>query len=155
MAIKILCDIDGVVADVKEEVNRYLPDWKEFFSHLSEVRPISEVIEVILGLIDGGNEVIFMTGRPSNFRKVTREWLLYNIPYLNSKSYSLRLLMRPIRNYDKPEDLKLRYCRWCKPDLILEDDPRVVSILVKEGFTVLQVHGYRATSTDTVPYREE
>jgi len=134
----VMCDIDGCVADVKEEFIKYMPDWDEYFSHMHECKPIKEVIELLRAL-RGVSTLIFYTGRPESTREVTESWLRVHV---TSGGYR-RLLMRLGGSTESTQELKLLWFNEFKPDLIIDDDPTVVEAARKAGFTVLQVHGYR------------
>lgn len=144
--MKIICDIDGCIADVRGIVD-YLPDWEEYFKHQSECTCITEVAYVLQCLQHRGEQIVLVTGRPESTRKVTSEWLSAKAPFRYEE-----LLMRPEGYSGSTQALKMEWYKELRPDLIIEDDPSVVLRAVEKGFTVLQVHGYRwTTSRDYSP----
>lgn len=134
----VMCDVDGCVADVRELISHYLPDWKEYFRHQRECLPITSGATLIRGLACIGSEIIFATGRPESTRQDTEWWLKTYVASI----YKM-LLMRPHGFVGSTQDLKLQWLRKYLPDLIVEDDPTMVALANASGFKVLQVHGYR------------
>lgn len=153
--MKIVCDIDGVLADVRKYVKEYLlegSDWKTYFSHTEEFPPIPSMIELLYALKSRpSREVLLVTGRPESNRESTEKWLKKNLYY---KFLPKDLLMRPSGDSRLSYKVKMDTLRDLKPDLIIDDDPAVVKAATKEGFIVLQVHGFRATKNDNVPFKE-
>jgi len=146
--MRICCDIDGVLADVREYVAMYLPhDWKTYFTYTSTFPHIWQLHFIISALLDNYQnvEVVFITGRPENNRQLTRTWLEDILGLIGI------LLMRQDTNHRPTYEIKREWFRKLKPDLIIDDDPEVVRVAKEEGFLVLQVHGFRATDNDMVP----
>jgi hypothetical protein len=73
--------------------------------------------------------------------------------YENNLSKYALLMMRPNGNKMDSGTLKLKMFELIKPDIIFDDDPVACKMFAKAGYTVLQVHGYRAeeNSTDRIP----
>lgn len=142
--MKICCDIDGVLADVRPFVQRYLPhDWNDYFKHTEEFPVIYEttyLLSAFKAFHEPDNEAIFVTGRPESNRKDTKWWLELSMPFLDSAS---QLLMRKNGDFRHTYQIKMQWFRELKPDLIIDDDPLVAEAATKEGFIVLQVHGFR------------
>ncbi len=154
--MRILCDIDGCIANPCKQVKEYLLkdnkwDWKEYYKHTLEILPIPSMIELVEGLIYDSNEVIFVTGRPASDRRITRKWLTENLVGISREVTPLVLKTRRKEDTRNTWELKLRWCRELKPDLVIEDEPRTALVLEAEGFTVLQVRGYRVTEMDGNP----
>ena len=149
--MKVVSDIDGVLADVREYVENYLPhDWKEYFTHTAEFSAIHSMVALLYALqCKPYHDVYLVTGRPESNREATENWLRKELAIINIPSH--KLLMR--RNNDsRPTcEVKIQWYREICPDLIIDDDPAVVEAATKEGFIVLQVHGYRATENDLIP----
>jgi len=153
--LKICCDIDGTLADVKRLVKKYLSkkgDWETYFLYTSEMPVIPITAEIVRALYLRGHDLYIVTGRPESNRGPTEVWLGTHVlfgsiwfPYVD------RLLMRP--NYDRrsTHEVKLEWFKEIKPGLIIDDDPEVVEAASKEGFKVLQVHGFRYSDKDMVP----
>ncbi len=145
----VCCDIDGVLADVRGYVY-LLPNWDEYFKHTLEFPPIPEVIMLVGSLMQAGHHVVFVTGRPESNMNDTILWLMNNTPSL----VTVEVRMRRNDDYRQSLEIKLEVMRELKPSLILEDEPRAVEAMKAEGFTVLQVHGYRYSGDDNIPLRE-
>jgi hypothetical protein len=149
----VACDIDGVLADVRRYVEEYLldkNDWNAYFEHTLDFPPILSMVN-LLCLLRGipGNEICLVTSRPESNRELTEKWLtdtlLFSVP-------AWKLLMRPNDDLRSAFEIKLDWFRKLLPDLVIEDDPEVVDSATKEGFLVLQVHGFRATKNDLIPF---
>lgn len=143
----VCCDIDGVLADIRG-FYYILPDWDEYYKHTLDLPGIQEVITLIDSLILGGHEVVFVTGRPLSIKPDTILWLMRNIPNLDL----VEIKMRPDGDFRPSIDIKMEIVGELKPSLVIEDEPGAVKAMKTEGFTVLQVHGYRLTEGDHVPY---
>ena len=141
------CDIDGVLADVSD-YHHILPDWDEFYKHTLELPVIPEMAELVGDLLRTGNVVVFITGRPSSIRRATTLWLKRNIPNL----HHVEIKMRQDGDFRPSINLKLEALRELRPSIMIEDEPKAVEAIRAEGFTVLQVHGYRVTMEDLIPY---
>ena len=143
-----MSDIDGVLADVREEFH-FLPDWDEYFKHLQENKPIIPMLDLLQDMFLKNNDIILNTGRPESVREETVVWLsnmFRKVPWWGPK-----LLMRKTGDHRPTWELKVKWCKEQMPDLIIEDEPRCVKALTNAGFIVLQVHGFRFTEEDGVP----
>lgn len=149
--MKICCDIDGVLADVRPFVQKYLldkSDWKEYFSHTLEFAPIKSGFALIDTLLYD-HKVELVSGRPESNRSLTRKWLSR---YLETTQATQTVLhLRKDSDHRSTSDIKLEWFKKIRPSLVIDDDPAVVEVATREGFVVLQVHGYRITNTDMVP----
>lgn len=154
--MKICCDIDGVLADVRPYVEKYLPhDWDEYFKHTEEFKPIPTIVRLV-NTLRASHEVYLVTGRPNDNRAKTEKWIQDNI--LTPEWYGYcGVLMRKDDDFRPTHEIKMEWFRKLKPDLIIDDDPAVVEAATKEGFIVLQVHGFRATGNgnDMTPHFTE
>ncbi len=150
--MRICCDIDGVLADVRKYVDEYLPhDWKTYFEHTLEFEPIQNIaylLDAFCSFDHVGDELIFVTGRPESNKDDTKWWLLKTMPF-DTSLYDL--YMRPNDDHRSTHEIKMEWFRELKPGLIIDDDPKVAKAATREGFIVLQVHGFRATKNDSVP----
>lgn len=150
--MKICCDIDGVLADVRPYVEKYLPhNWKTYFSHTHAFQAIEPLFALLYSLQEQAHDITLVTGRPESNRNLTERWLkdYYGFP--------LPILMRKDTDHRSTCEIKLEWFRWIRPDLIIDDEPTVVKTATDEGFVVLQVHGFRCTEKDSIPtnYLEE
>ncbi len=153
--MRICCDIDGVLADVREYVTKYLPhDWKTYFTRTAEfpaIVPMQSLIQILKYSFTC--DLRFVTGRPESNRNATTRWLLNVLGYDPHES----LLMRSDNDLRSTCEIKMQWFRELKPALVIDDDPAIVKAATKEGFVVLQVHGFRLTEEDMIPtnYLEE
>lgn len=149
--MKVIFDIDGVLADVRKFVVEYLPhNWKEYFSHTEEFPCIPPLVALLCSLHDElHHEVFLATGRPESNRVATENWLREKLPAYKTPPHLL--MMR--RNNDSRTtcEIKMQWFRDIQPDLIVDDDPEVAEAATKEGFVVLQVCGFRVTEKDLIP----
>lgn len=73
---KIICDIDGTIADNNHRQSLLNNNnWDKFFLEMKNDLPIYPVINKVIDESRDGKEIIFLTGRPSNYEKETNEWL--------------------------------------------------------------------------------
>ncbi|MDD3493597.1 MAG: hypothetical protein PHZ19_08905, partial [Candidatus Thermoplasmatota archaeon] len=149
--MKIACDIDGVICNPVEWVEKYIPhDWETYFSHTLEFLPIHQIIRLIYGTWRDKCNVVLVSGRPESNRLLTRVWLSIHFPWYDE------LLLRDDNDARPTHIIKLEWYGGMKPDLILDDDPVVANTAHKAGYTVLQVHGYRSSSMgsrgDGIPF---
>ena len=145
--MRLFCDVDGSLADCEPAVTRYLlskpKNWDAFYGALGTFAPIPEVITVVDSLFTQGWQVIFASGRRDAERLVTDTWLRKH-----TRVTDFTLLMRPAGDYRPAVQLKRPWWRTAQPDLVIEDDPETVAVMVKDGLTVLQVHGFRKISVE-------
>lgn len=145
--MRVCCDIDGVLADITDFYH-ILPDWDEYYRHTLKLPVIPELIMLVDSLILGGHDVVFITSRPLSTRQDTVLWLLTKVPHLTHPD----VWMRPNGDLRPSTDVKMEMVRELKPSLVIEDSPQVVEAMRAEGFIVLQMHGYRLTKEDNIPY---
>lgn len=151
--MKVIFDIDGTLADVREYVKAHLIEkksWKTYFSHTLDFPPIVENIKLLEALYQEGNEIILLTGRPQSNRALTKEWLNTHLS-IGSNDYKLLMWDSKLRQGWSTAQLKIRVLKEENPDLIIDDDPELCEEATKEGFKVLQVRGYRITDKDMIP----
>jgi len=80
----VLVDMDGTLADVRHRL-RFLQgrrkDWKGFFSQMHKDPPNPEIVQMVRELARD-HEIVIVSGRPDNYRRVTEDWLASNhVPY--------------------------------------------------------------------------
>ena len=138
----VICDIDGTIAnnDHRQHLLKEFKDWDIFFAQLHLDEPILDVIEKINDLKREGKEIVFLTGRPEKYRKLTDAWLeKYFDP-------NYTLIMRKdgdVRNKSitKEEMLKLNV------DLkdiykVYENDPELIDLWRKLELSVVDVNKF-------------
>ena len=130
-------DIDGVVADVRHRLHhleRRPKDWHGFFAAAADDPGLDEGINRVLATV-GRRDVLWLTGRPSSLREVTRRWLAdHGLPVTE-------LIMRPARDFRPAPVLKVAELNKLRPrqvELFVDDDERVIAAAAEAGFpTVL------------------
>ena len=165
--MNIAFDLDGVLVDVKDYAEKYLvnrddwslsrkKDWKAYFACTLDFPPIEPMVEFLRTFISGqGNHTIyFITGRPESNRELTKIWLGGHV-FRGLSWCNNFLFMRKDGDSRSSAEVKLDLLKGCKVDLLFDDDPDVIEAALKEGYTVVQVHGYRYTRTDMVPPAQE
>ena len=85
----VICDIDGTIADNSHRQHYLLgkKDWKNFFLAIDKDKPILKILKKIECLYQDGFQIIFVTGRPEEYRELTQKWLK---KYLNIMVYSCK-----------------------------------------------------------------
>lgn len=137
----ILFDIDGTLADIQHR--RYFleggrPDWRSFNSMMGDDTPNLPVVSLYKTLWESQNfQLILVTGRSEESRKVTEVWLTWNsIPFD-------RLLMRPLGDFRpdvavKQEMLDQLRSEGAKISFVVDDRNSVVEMWRRNGITCLQ-----------------
>lgn len=141
----LIVDIDGTIADIehrRHHLDRSLgkPNWRKFFDEMYNDKPNTWCVELINAfMVVGQRELVFASGRPDSYRKITEEWLSSVMDGPNWKA----LLMRH-RNDSRQDnivkeiilefELKTRY----KNLLFVDDRQQVVDMYRSHGYTVLQ-----------------
>ena len=98
----VICDIDGTIADNSHR-QHYLEgkrDWKSFFEEIENDKPILKILKKIEYLYQDGFQIIFVTGRPEEYRELTQKWLK---KYLN---VNFSLFMR--KNNDRRDKVQIK-----------------------------------------------
>lgn len=139
-------DIDGVVADVRHRlrhVETRPKNWAAFFGGMAKDPPLAEGLAVVETLA-ADHDIVFLTGRPERYRRVTERWLEANgLPFE-------RVVMRS--NSDR------RPARLTKADelrSIAKD--RTVAVVVDDDLDVcaaLEAGGWPVLRADWVPRPE-
>jgi acid phosphatase class B len=140
-------DIDGVLADCSERVQRCLIDpvnrgeaknWDGLFADdaIMADEPIIPAFEIMDGLYVMGWQIWFFTGRPERTRKATTDWLEKNCMFEDCS----RLIMRPDGDHTDDDILKSRFLdeRGFCPDVVFEDRDRIVKMYRDRGITCYQ-----------------
>lgn len=151
--MKIACDIDGVLADVRPYLHLIPHNWSKFFEHTLEFDKISSVVRLVDSTMGNGAFVYFVTGRPESNRSLTSLWLQKHFSNLDNGNYTL--LMRKDDDYRQTYEIKLELYDEIKPQLIIDDEPKLVMLAAEKGYCVMQVYGYRDGNVlDNVPFKE-
>lgn len=150
--MKVVCDIDGVLADVRPYLHLLPHNWEEFFKHTHEFQKIPQNVMLVQSLLNDNHSIYFITGRPESNREQTRAWLEHNVVTVFNDSW---LIMRKNCD-DRPSyEFKMQHYNRIKPSLIIDDEPDLVKYATENGFCVLQVHGYREGKSDGIPFENK
>lgn len=136
-------DIDGVLADPTHRL-RHLDqrpkDWSAFFADAHADPPLPTGVAEVLRLQKSGLTVVYVSGRPSYLRDQTRSWLARHGLPVGS------MHLRPARDYRPAPAMKLDIYQQLAMEFdvqaIVDDDDRVVEVLVAAGFPVIHADWY-------------
>ena len=143
----VICDLDGTLADCEHRrhfVRRpqgEKKDWRSFFLNMDKDPVIEPVYEILYRFQSESPEdmnIVFCSGRPDDYAKLTKEWL-----EKTGLKYS-SLLMRS-RHDTRQDDiikeilLDFEILTRYTPMFILDDRQQVVDMWRKRGYICLQV----------------
>jgi len=127
-------DIDGVVADVRHRLHlleKRPKDWPAFFAAAADDPGLDEGIGRVLDAVAHYEAVVWLTGRPTSLRAVTRRWLTdHGLP-------ATELIMRSQRDFRPAPVLKLAELtklRGRHVELFVDDDAKVIAAAADAGF---------------------
>lgn len=147
----LLCDIDGVLADVRH----LLPliqgkdkNFDEYYSRIGEAVYMPDLYQFV-GLGFSGHR-FYITGRNQSCRHETLNWLQQNDLWHEDDRLYMRLNHdhRPahkVKN-DVVNAIKQEFDLEHMTVLAIDDDPEVCEMYKSHGFSVLQVHHEAAKS---------
>ena len=145
--MKIVCDIDGTIADLSHRLHFIQPeeggkkDWDSFFAGVSDDEPIQSVIETVDAMATGyDNTVEFWTGRSESVRSETEVWLMQNVWAWWAFPENRVLKMRAEGDRRPDYIVKMEFIDpESPPDIIFEDRSSVVKAYRERGLRVFQV----------------
>ena len=151
--MKVVCDVDGVIADPCKYVEKHLlggksPDWEKYYDKTLEFPCIESMVEVIKSLYDSGHGIYFVTARPELNRAPTYIWLKSKMGFTPCNLFMSNGEPSSLRSN---REFKLEIINKIVPDLVIEDEPEAVDLFRSRGYIVLQVHGFRICDRDLVP----
>lgn len=79
----IIVDLDGTLSNTRHRkhfVEQEEKDWKSFYAGITEDLPHEWCLELIKGMKSQGIQILFVSGRPSDYRKATEMWLTFHAP---------------------------------------------------------------------------
>lgn len=160
----ILCDIDGVLADVRHLlylIDNKLPkakrNYDEYYRRIGEAKPIQAGIELVTALVNEGHDVVFITARRLASKEPTEKWLQNHLFYGPSdfNKYGLGILMRPdgderLAHEVKRDLLEIVYdhtgYELPTNTIAIDDDRRNAKMFAEQGIYTLQVRHETARS---------
>lgn len=138
----IIVDIDGTLANVEHRLHHIQgegkKDWDAFFADCANDAPIMPVCVLVRALMMTNHTIIFCTGRPAKWRRVTTEWLFRHVAPPN------RLFMRADNDHRpdtviKQEMLERMRNAGLNPILAIDDRKDVVAMWRANGIICAQV----------------
>lgn len=137
----ILFDIDGTLADINHRrvhLNSDRPDWKLFNSSMGNDVPNKPVVELYKTLWASKKyELLLVSGRSEDSRKITEQWLTWNEIPFNV------IFMRAAGDFRSDVDVKydiLQTIRTTYGEVLfaVDDRQQVVDMWRKNGITCFQ-----------------
>lgn len=126
----VLCDLDGTLCNIEHRLHyvRQEPkDWDAFFSAIPGDTPRNEVLGMIEGYALDGYQIVFVSGRPDNYRQPTELWLSQTFPYY------VTILMRRAGDHRPDTIVKEEMLRTYFPDqswihCVIDDRRRILDM---------------------------
>ena len=114
-------------------------NWKAFYADQINDPPLREIVEIINVLWRNGAKIIYCTGRPSEYRQVTQQWI-----YKHVLAPPLHLYMRPEKDNRRDDEVKRDLLYQMRkdglnPTLVFEDRKRIVDMWRSEGLICVHV----------------
>lgn len=137
-------DLDGTLANCDHRlhfIQNKPKNWKAFFDGMDCDAPITSTIALAHSLYGSYDNLIFCTGRPDNYRRITREWLVAHVG-----DWTLNCLLYMRRAGDgrpdyviKEEALLSMRADGYDPKIAFEDRDQVVDMWRRNGLICCQV----------------
>ena len=141
----VICDIDGTISDTTHRLHYVnVPegqkkDWKGFFSEIENDPVREDVLRMLIEYYNEGKTIIFMSGRPEQYKEATLRWLAKY-----SLTFAYTLIMR--RDGDKRPDTETKKELFEQhfPDksvihVVLDDRPSIVKLWRDMELNVIDV----------------
>ena len=137
----VICDLDGTIADCSHRqhfVQKEPKDWKGFFDHMGEDTLRTNVSTMVIDYYNMMHTIIYVTGRPDNYKEQTLDWLKRN-----NMSFGWTVIMR--RAGDTRPDTEVKqeiYDKFLKKypiEVVIDDRPSVIEMWKKNGLKVIDV----------------
>ncbi len=140
----VICDIDGTIADTKHRAHfvqrpKGEKDWLGFFANM-EYDPVREdVRKMLIDYYNQGFAIVFMSGRPDNYKQQTLEWLEKHI-----LTFAFTVMMRRASDSRddtivKKEMLDTYFPDKSKIHCVIDDRPSVIRMWRENGLEVIDV----------------
>lgn len=158
MSQAIIFDIDGTLADISRRRHFLLQeeiDWEGFYKNMGTDTPILPIRAICGCMLAMGGvaqsfgyqatyDVVFCTGRPSNYRGATISWLRKHILPLHYSTDDIHLYMRKAGDRRPDYVVKEELIDQMKKDgfmpfLVFEDRKQVVDMWRRHGIQCCQV----------------
>ena len=138
----VLCDLDGTLCNIEHRLHyvRQEPkDWDAFFSAIPNDITRADVLGIIEGYALEGYQIVFVSGRPDNYRQPTELWLSQTFPHY------VTILMRRAGDHRPDTAVKEEILRTYFPDqswihCAIDDRPAVIrDVWKKHGIRCIDV----------------
>lgn len=140
----VICDIDGTLADIRHRLHFVkVPegekkDWKGFFDAMVDDTPRYDVMGILTGYLNNGYKVVFMSGRPDNYKQQTVQFIENTIPEY------VTLIMRNAGDKRPDTEVKKDLLDRYFPDksivkAVIDDRPSVIRMWQENGLEVIDV----------------
>jgi hypothetical protein len=133
----VILDIDGVLADVRHRLHhleRKPKDWAGFFGHMAQDPVLPEGLALAESFAADGHQIVYVTGRPAEYRDLTLSWLRAN------RLPTGELIMRRRSDHRPAATIKAEIVREYAQNstivAIVDDDPAVVAALRSHALPV-------------------
>lgn len=105
----ILCDIDGTISDCTARQHLAAArEWDEFHDFMQHDKPIDSTVALLNALLVNADwSLIFLTGRPEQYRVDTESWLEEVAEFERGEDW-LEVIMRPREDWTTDSILKVR-----------------------------------------------
>lgn len=140
----IIVDLDGTMADTCHRVHfvrgpRNQRNWNAFYAGIPHDPVKTDVFHLVRALYRDGHRIIFVSGRPDNYRDTTEKWLRKNVNFSYNGPY-----MRKAGDYRDDATVKAEIfekLRTLYPGhyMAVDDRDRVVKMWRELGITCFQV----------------
>lgn len=145
MPTSVICDLDGTLCNIDHRlhyVKGERKDWKGFYSGIADDTVNEKVLEEIKTLSAEGHHIVFVSGRPEDYKQVTLDWLKKH-----GINFFTTLIMRKSGDSRPDDEVKREilsaYFKDKKSIIkVIDDRPRVIRMWREEGLEVMDVgHG--------------
>ncbi len=135
-------DIDGTLSDCGHRVHHLRGDgpknWDAFYAGMLDDAPIEHAVHLCQRLYP---DVVFLTGRPEEYRDMTRDWIAQ---YIGHGATAHRLFMRSTGDYRDDAIVKLELIASMRSEgyeviMAFEDRKRVVEAYRANSIPCAQV----------------
>ncbi len=139
----IICDIDGTVADLTHRLHHVKDkdpkDWKTFFQEMGFDSLIKETQNLLIDFYSRGKTIIFVTGRPEDYREMTENWIDQN-----GLGFAFTVIMRRKGDKRPDDEVKEQILNTYFPDRsvihkVIDDRPSVIRMWERNGLDIINV----------------
>lgn len=142
----VICDIDGTAANIDHrrhwvEDKSQKVNWKAFFGGMTKDTPNAWCQKLLESLSQNGIKIVFVSGRPSDYETITRQWLdkhysgiKYDLYMRQAGDFRQDYLVKEeiydkyLNNYQQPVNILF----------VVDDRKQVVDMWRSKGLVVLQ-----------------